>query len=88
MSGQRLRDEAQKYRKAGLLCVERGQRDGFDTSAEAVEYANVAAILERAANAVDELEPASAQDYTHRMLAALSLRLGLILTEAREVEEP
>lgn len=76
-------------RRQGLKALRLGAEHGYDASAEALEDARVAALLEQAAEAVGVMSPANQEDYLHRMRAALSLHDGAVTyLPEMESEEP
>jgi len=66
---------AENQEKAALGAIEAGRRHGFDASRQAMEYADIARLLRLAAGEMRAMSPANAQDYAHRMKAAVWRRL-------------
>jgi len=70
-----IRALAEKHRAAAASAIDRGREHGYDAAAEAAEEADIARLLTAAAREMLAMSPADAQDYAHRMKAALWARL-------------
>jgi hypothetical protein len=66
---------AENQEKAALGAIEAGRRHGFDATRQAMEYADIARLLRLAAGEMRHMDPATQQDYAHRMKAAVWRRL-------------
>lgn len=65
---------AERHEQAAISLIERGKRDGWDPTRAALEEANIARILRKAAREMESMAPDAQQDYAHRMKAALWAR--------------
>ena len=65
---------AERYAAEGLAVMERGKRDGFDPTAEALEAADIARILRLAATEMRSMPEGKQQDYAARLRFAVYQR--------------
>jgi hypothetical protein len=66
---------AERQEQSALAAIEAGRKYGYDPSREALEYVDIARILKAAAHEMAGMDPASAQDYAHRLKFAVWARL-------------
>lgn len=66
---------AANQEQAARMAIEAGEKFGYDSSREALEYADIARILRLAAREMDGMEPGAQQDYAHRLKFAVWARL-------------
>lgn len=79
---------ADAHQALGLAALDRGEREGRDATAEALEHADIARIMRHGAQALATMSGPVQQDYAHRLKCALWQRLDDSPVSARVDDEP